>query len=256
MAWTKPAATEAPVTTVRLTDVVVPSGRRAVRDVAELADSIREVGLLAPIIVTPDMQLVAGGHRLEACRLLGWSTIPARVVTMSELHRELIEIDENVARVELSVLERAMALAKRRSIYHALHPEVRSVRERGGPGRGGKKTSATMAVVRPFAEDAAVRAGISTRTVWRSVGIAENLDPEAAKLLLATPTANSTTDLVRLSRLERRLQRDVARLLANGTRTIKNALRQLRWRKIRQAGSTPTRAWLAPCPWRARRSRQ
>jgi ParB family chromosome partitioning protein len=241
MASRIPVATDAPVTNVRLTDVVVPSGRRAVRDVSDLAQSILEVGLLSPIIVTPALQLVAGGHRLEACRLLGWSTIPVRIVCVDELHRDLIEIDENVARLELSALERAEALLKRRDIYHAINPQVRPVRERGGPGRGGKKTSATMAVVRPFAQDAANRAGLSTRTVWRFVQIAENLDPEAADLLRATHLANSTTDLIRLSRMDRGLQRDVARLLANGTRTIKDAIRQLRWRTIRRPGGTPVR---------------
>jgi ParB family chromosome partitioning protein len=229
------------VTNVRLIDIVVPAGRRALHDVGELATSIREVGLLSPIILTSTMQLVAGQHRLEACRSLGWSAIPARVVTVDALRRELIEIDENVARVELSALERAEALARRRDIYHALHPEVRPVRERGGPGRGAKKSSAIVALVRPFAKDAAARAGISTRTVWRSVQIAELLDPAAADLIRSTPIANSTIDLVRLSRMERAVQREVAKVLANGTPTIKSALRQLRWRKIGQPGSRPVR---------------
>lgn len=228
-------------TSVPIATVVISPGRRLLRDVTDLARSIQEVGLLSPIIVTPTSQLVAGRQRLEACRRLGWERIPVRVVLVSDLHRELIEIDENVARVELTVLERAQALAKRRDIYHALHPEVRPVREKGGPGRGRRNTGAKMAAVRPFAEDAASRAGVSSRTVWRLVEIAERLDSEAAKVIAASPIANSTTDLVRLSRMDPVLQRDVARLLSAGTGTIKAALRQLRWRTLRLPGAKAER---------------
>src|SRR5690606_33727963 len=75
--------------TVKIADVVVREGRRPLRDVDELADSIREVGLLNPITVTPDSVLIAGLHRLEACRRLGWTEIPCIVVEMQDVDREL-----------------------------------------------------------------------------------------------------------------------------------------------------------------------
>ena len=56
--------------------VVVGEGRRELRRLGELAASIREVGLLNPITVTENRRLVAGYHRLEACRILGWKVIP------------------------------------------------------------------------------------------------------------------------------------------------------------------------------------
>jgi hypothetical protein len=53
--------------------------------VAELAASIAELGLLQPIGIRPDGTLVYGYHRLEACKQLGWTEIPAVVVDGDDL---------------------------------------------------------------------------------------------------------------------------------------------------------------------------
>lgn len=53
---------------VPLEDVKIPRKRRPIRDIADLAASIEEVGLLNPITLTSKMRLIAGLHRLEACR--------------------------------------------------------------------------------------------------------------------------------------------------------------------------------------------
>jgi ParB family chromosome partitioning protein len=224
---------------ISIKKVVVGDNRRPLRDVTDLAASIAEVGLLSPIIVTPDMKLVAGLHRLTACVKLGWSKIPAFVLDLDGLRGQLVEIDENLMRAELTELDRALGLKKRKEIYLALHPETRPVTERGGPGRGKRRPNLTA--VLPFADAAAHRLGVSARTIRRSVQIADGLDPVAATMLLTTPLANSRTDLVRIARMEPTLQGEVAHLLANGTATIKNALRQLRWRRIPDAARAPTK---------------
>jgi ParB family chromosome partitioning protein len=83
--------------------------------VAELAASIAELGLLQPIGIRPDGTLVYGYHRLEACKQLGWTEIPAVVVDGDDLRAELAEISENLIRNELTLLERAEHLARMRS---------------------------------------------------------------------------------------------------------------------------------------------
>lgn len=224
---------------ISIKKIVVGDSRRPLRDVTDLAASIAEVGLLSPIIVTPKLELVAGLHRLEACKKLGWSKIQTFVLDLDGLRGQLVEIDENLMRAELTELERALGLKRRKEIYLALHPETRPVTERGGPGRG--KRGSNQTAVLPFADAAAHRLGVSARTIRRSVQIADGLDPQAATMLLTTPVSNSRTDLVRLARMEPALQRDVARLISSGTTTIKNALRQLRWRRIPDAGHAPTK---------------
>ena len=54
--------------------------RKDMGDIAGLAGSIDSIGLLHPIVVTPAKKLLAGLRRLEACRLLGWTEIPATVL--------------------------------------------------------------------------------------------------------------------------------------------------------------------------------
>jgi ParB family chromosome partitioning protein len=64
-----------------------------------LADSIETVGLLHPIVVTPEGRLIAGQRRLEACRLLGWQEIPITVIDLYQAARG--EAHENFVRKDL-----------------------------------------------------------------------------------------------------------------------------------------------------------
>ena len=66
-----------------------------------LARSIEGVGLLQPVVVRPlgdGYELVFGPHRLEACRRLGWKTIPARVEEVSDEEAFLLNLVENLQR--------------------------------------------------------------------------------------------------------------------------------------------------------------
>jgi ParB family chromosome partitioning protein len=49
-------------------------------DIAALAASIADIGLLHPIVVTQHGQLLAGRRRLEACKSLRWETIPVTIM--------------------------------------------------------------------------------------------------------------------------------------------------------------------------------
>jgi ParB family transcriptional regulator, chromosome partitioning protein len=54
--------------------------RKDMGDIAGLAESIEDIGLLQPIIVTPDGLLLCGERRLRACKLLGWTEIPVVII--------------------------------------------------------------------------------------------------------------------------------------------------------------------------------
>ena len=75
--------------------------------VDSLVESIRLVGLLHPIVVDTDNNLLAGNHRLEAHRILGRDTIECKVVNFSELENELVQIDENLINNDLSMIEKS-----------------------------------------------------------------------------------------------------------------------------------------------------
>ena len=56
--------------------------RKDLGDLRTLAKSIDEVGLLHPVVVTPEGRLIAGQRRLEACRLIGQTDVPVTVVDL------------------------------------------------------------------------------------------------------------------------------------------------------------------------------
>ena len=86
-------------------DVVVGERhRKDMGDIEALAESMDRLGLLQPIIVTPDRRLIAGERRLRAARRLGWVTIAARVHDLDSLIEG--EHDENVIRKDFTVDER------------------------------------------------------------------------------------------------------------------------------------------------------
>lgn len=85
----------------------------------ELADSLREHGLLSPIVVRPHptqpgrYELVAGERRWRAAALLAWSTIPASVRDLSDEQAAAIMLTENVGRSDLNPIEEARGYQKR-----------------------------------------------------------------------------------------------------------------------------------------------
>ncbi|MDH3590380.1 MAG: ParB/RepB/Spo0J family partition protein [Planctomycetota bacterium] len=93
----------------------------------ELADSIRQNGLLQPIIVRPGAtgyEIVAGERRARAAKLAGLSTIPAIVRRYDDDQALVLSLVENVQRADLNPIDKA--LAYRRLVKHLgqTHEEV------------------------------------------------------------------------------------------------------------------------------------
>src|SRR5258706_15898608 len=91
--------------------------RKDLGDLRTLAQSIEEVGLLHPVVVTPEGRLIAGQRRLAACGLLGWTDIAVTVVDLNQAARG--EAHENFVRKdllpsEIVALKRAIEPLERR----------------------------------------------------------------------------------------------------------------------------------------------
>ena len=104
---------------VRVTDIILTNRiRKATGDLDGLRESIRNVGLLNPILIDMDNHLIAGYRRYEAIKQLGWEYIEVRILDIrSKRQRILIETEENSHRVGLSEDEilRYQELSKRYS---------------------------------------------------------------------------------------------------------------------------------------------
>nr|WP_288830096.1 ParB N-terminal domain-containing protein [uncultured Clostridium sp.] len=82
-------------------------------DMQALADSIREHGLLHPIVVDSDYNLIAGCRRLLACERIGLKEIEAKVLEdISEKELRVLELEENIRRKDLTALERSKNLVE------------------------------------------------------------------------------------------------------------------------------------------------
>ena len=144
-------------------------------DIGALAANIADVGLLHPVVVAPDMRLIAGERRLRACLSLGWTRIPARVIDLDEIVRG--ELSENAHRKDFLPSEID-------AIRRALMPREKAAakeRQVAGLRRGDEKP-----VVENFHDGGKTRdkigafAGVSGRTVEKIAAImdAAERDPE------------------------------------------------------------------------------
>lgn len=82
--------------------------RKDFGDIQELADDIKENGLINPPVITPDTyELIAGERRLRAMRLLGYQQIEVRPMSVKDAEHQLnLEISENETRKDFSKKER------------------------------------------------------------------------------------------------------------------------------------------------------
>ncbi len=79
----------------------------------ELADSIRQVGLLQPILLYPEggrYRIIAGERRWRAARMAELAAIPAIVRDMDEVRRQEAALIENLQREDLNPIEEALAV--------------------------------------------------------------------------------------------------------------------------------------------------
>lgn len=165
----KPRPSDKPVDELPIDSIRVGKRyRQNMGDIPALAASILEHGLMHAVVVTPERDLVAGERRLEAVRLLGWTSVPVRVVTPADLLRA--EADENAVRVDFSPSEAAAIATALRPIVEA---EARERMSAGGKGAQIARPSRT-------ADRLAAAVGMGARTLEKAVAVvaAADADPE------------------------------------------------------------------------------
>ena len=228
-------------------EIHINPGRRNAEPVHvnELYKSIADVGLLNPITVDGSYTLIAGLHRLEAAKLLGWAEIECTVCDIDSIRAELAEIDENVIRRSLTNTEVSGLLARRKKLYETLHPET-IARNRPGHVNNHQSSNDNVSLepkVKSFVEDTAEKLGVSTRTIKRHLWLAEHLAPEAGKILKGMGKQQpSRNEIMKLARLEPDQQ--VAALFASGSiKSVDEYLKQVEPEVTESEDSTPKVAY-------------
>ncbi|MGI9177961.1 MAG: ParB/RepB/Spo0J family partition protein [Pirellulales bacterium] len=96
-------------------------------DLAELAASLGEHGLVQPIVVRARgdrFQLIAGQRRLAAAKKLGWEKVPVRILDVDDRQMSEIAIVENLQRRDLDALEKAASFKQYLSTWSCTQDEL------------------------------------------------------------------------------------------------------------------------------------
>lgn len=201
----------------------VPAGRRKLSAdwVETLADLFGEQGQQVAIeVVAADgrFRLIYGGHRLAAAKRLGWSRIGAVVKKpedfASAAEIKLREITENLARRQLSVLDKAVDIASWREAYEAAN---------GAVTRGRKKLSQVAtntedqaeAFAASFSEAARKALGVNRDAVSRAMRIA-GIAAQVRDQIALHPIADNQSELLLLAVEPVERQEQIADLLTSG----------------------------------------
>lgn len=165
------------MTTVPVASIVVGDrARKVYSNIDTLAASITSLGLLHPIVVTADRELVAGGRRLEAVKAMGWSEVPVTVAeSLSGLDEVLrAESDENTEREPLKPSEAADLAAKIEAVLAPMREAER--REKITASR---RDGTKLAPSPKTADVAAKAAGSARETIRKTRHVQEVIESEA-----------------------------------------------------------------------------
>ena len=103
---------------INISDIVPPSNllRSNMNGVDELAESIKKIGLIQPIVVRTNssefFEIVAGNRRFNACKKIGRRKIACHVVELDDKTAFEVSIIENVQRHTLNPIEEGLAFRK------------------------------------------------------------------------------------------------------------------------------------------------
>ena len=103
---------------INISDIVPPSNllRSNMNGLEELAESIKKIGLLQPIVVrinhSENFEIVAGNRRFNACKKIGRRKISCHVVELDDKTAYEVSIIENVQRHTLDPIEEGLAFRK------------------------------------------------------------------------------------------------------------------------------------------------
>jgi len=187
--------------------------------VESLIASITETGVMKDAIHVRkkkdgSLHLIAGAHRAEAARRLGWEEIEAKVWTdVTDDWSRLMEIDDNLAGAEMNALDTAVFLAERKAVYERLHPETR----RGTAGAVARWDATDIMSVASFATATAEKFGLTDRHVRRMIAVGAALYPTEIDQLRAAKRPVKLVDLQTLAKVGDAVERQrVVEVFAGG----------------------------------------
>ncbi len=164
-------------------------------DVSDLEKSIQTLGLIAPLVISTENVILAGARRYQALLNLGHTHAPVMVIDKNPLEKELVSIDENLVRKDLSKIEIESHLRRAREIYRTLHPEPEVAVE--------EKVEGVKVEVLPsekFLTMVSEKTGLSPKQIHEAINRDEMASPEVKEARKnGELSVSQTNEIVRLS---------------------------------------------------------
>lgn len=204
--------------------------------VAALAESIREVGLLHPIVLNKRRELVAGGRRLEAVKSLGWETVPVTII--ATLNDAILafkaEGDENEHRKPLTPSEMVQRGRKLEELEKPAAEERQ--REHGGTTHGKPKvTSGNFPEVTGETRDKVGEAlGVSGKTYEAAKSVVDTGVPSLVDAVdKGEVSISAAAEVAKLPKEEQE------KIVAEGPKAVKEAAKAARESKAKDEDMEP-----------------
>ena len=159
-----------------------------------LMDSIRKIGLQTPISVRwvgDSLLLVAGRHRLEAVRRLGWDMVDCTMLTGTDYEARMWEIAENLHRADLTVLERDEHISEWVRLSDVQSVQLAPIESKREDGRGHRAEGGINAAAREL--------GIEATAAKRATKVAA-ITPEAKAAAKETGLDNNQAALLQVAK--------------------------------------------------------
>ena len=186
---------------IKITDIKFDNTHeRFTLNIEELANSIRAVGVLTPILINSDKKLMAGRRRIAAVKLLGRKTVPAIMFKGDSLKEGLASIDVSLQHEPLDPLAYEAALLERKIIWEQLYPNSR---QHVSGGSSDSKES--------FVANAATKLKVSRSKIEKAIVRAEKSTPLIKKMRADGKFGKSQVDYI--ATLKPETQNEVAELL-------------------------------------------
>ena len=207
------------ISTRKIADVKLTSEYlRLQTDVESLKKSLQSVGLIHPVTINGDNELLAGARRFQAATELEWEEIPVQIIDRDRLVQELISIDENLVRTPLNSLQLEKCLNRGREIYEELNPELNKVDLSPVELKGEEKQAQKAREEEDedsFAAVTAEKTGLS-KSVIKGAIKRDALASDAVKEARGTGDLNAT-QTNEIIKLEKETQEKVLPLIADKT---------------------------------------
>lgn len=170
-------------------------------DVSDLEKSIQTLGLIAPLVISTDNVILAGARRYQALLNLGYTEAPVMVVDKNQLEKELVSIDENLVRKDLSKIEIESHLRRAKEIYQKLNPDADLEVVKEEEDTDAPKVKKVVLPAEKFLQMVSEKTGLSPKQIHEAI----NRDEMAASSvkdarLKGELSLSQTNEIVRLNK--------------------------------------------------------